>query len=185
MRATELRSLAGKIPETPEKPVCDFCGDPEPIWAFPCEDYNTGVPDVELTETLGIYTTTGSLGGWAACNTCRRFIKDGDRKRLARRAAVAVRNRKGATAASLNVLQKAAEGVHSDFWKHRSGEPRLMTEEERNTRPLDPEVEFSYGERPPVPGWLGDMALVADAEESPTIPDSKTTIDGESRRRSS
>ncbi len=52
--------------------VCDFCSDPDPLWSYPCEDF-------QLISTASVGKTTlmpgyQSVGPWLACAVCSFFI---------------------------------------------------------------------------------------------------------------
>lgn len=52
---------------------CDFCFAPHPTWTVPCDDFDSSTGDA------------GSLGPWAACDTCHLLIEANDCKKLVHR----------------------------------------------------------------------------------------------------
>lgn len=88
-------------------PICDFCGAPEPKWAFPASRFKLAVGFSE--------------GGWAACEECRQLVDAGDREGLVRRAlATQCSNEKHLK--TLKALEAHLRDVHERFFKHRLGD---------------------------------------------------------------
>ena len=56
--------------------ICDFCNLPNPVWRFQARPFV-----VDYGTMIG-----ASDSDWAACDTCRRLILDGDRNGLVDRA---------------------------------------------------------------------------------------------------
>ncbi len=72
--------IVGPEPARTTSAVCDFCGDREPVTAFPCRDFvlESG-PDLNDLST----------GLWAACSGCAELIRAGDREGLVERSVLA------------------------------------------------------------------------------------------------
>jgi hypothetical protein len=83
--------------------TCDFCSQPGCTWTYPCESFRVG--------------TYGSVGNWAACDTCHRAITRNDWNSITKRA----------VAHHPPAMQPAARTwvrqIHTEFRRHRQGPP--------------------------------------------------------------
>lgn len=121
------------------EPVCDFCGGTDPVWRYPCGDFDLAQFD------------TGSVGDWSACSMCAEIIESiplpihGNRAAVERMADLSKRSLDhaypdGPDEASTGDLLAMATFLfflHSGFLDHRLG-------------PRSPEVGFRPDE--PRPG---------------------------------
>lgn len=90
--------------------LCDFCSEPAPTWIYPCSDVMTPI------ETLG------SVGAWAACDTCAEMIEGRRVHQLANRAYAAVEDTLPPNAMMRRVYQVQLQDLHRSFLKARIGE---------------------------------------------------------------
>jgi hypothetical protein len=123
--------------------VCDFCSDPNPLFAFPAKPFEMQQSSVPTTKP-----TSGSKGSWAACGTCHDLIIHNDYKALALRSAKMMHLKNQGVPTSL--LVKSFKKLHLQFKENRTGKPIRLTEEQRRSG-TDPamaeqapiEVEFN------------------------------------------
>lgn len=90
-------------------PTCDFCASPNPSWAFPCEDFVIAV--------IPGGPSQGFKGEWAACDTCKGLIEDGDKDGLAQRAFALDPDKQNP------LPQLLVRQAHNGFFVHRTGPP--------------------------------------------------------------
>ena len=58
----------GKWVLSPKVPVCDFCGQPQPVWTIKAKSF-------QVTSDI---IQTDSMEDWAACEPCGALIEKGD-----------------------------------------------------------------------------------------------------------
>jgi hypothetical protein len=99
----------------PGEEVCDFCGAPKPVWAFPCRNHVT-------TDTVGgLSASQGSLGAWGACDECHALILKADREGVVRRAVENIPAELKLVPMAL--VQSSIRHVQDNFWSNRDGDP--------------------------------------------------------------
>lgn len=118
--------------------ICDFCSNKNPTWDYPASDFEYK-PD--NFSSVG----EGSRGNWAACETCHRMIERGDYRALAVHSAKRLAKEK-LGGMDYRPLVKGLASRHQGFKDHRTGPPRLLSEEERQ-------------EVPPAPAWSIESAV--------------------------
>jgi hypothetical protein len=57
--------------------MCDFCGDPQPRWSFPCRDFALHVATEGPEGPEGV-SERRMEGAWLACDPCRPLIEAQD-----------------------------------------------------------------------------------------------------------
>jgi len=102
---------------------CDFCGNPDPKWAYPVDDFSQNIhPDA-----TGESADWNSIGGWSSCSNCKELIDANKRQELAWRCihnADDVPNNNRIRAA----LHERILILHEEFFAMRAGD--AMTEED-------------------------------------------------------
>ena len=88
---------------------CDFCNDTDPLWEYPCEDFQIPTPTGEP------YV---SEGAWAACERCASLIDRSDRLALVNRY-VNTKPRQ-----FRDLLRPWTTRLHNQFYRHRNGDKR-------------------------------------------------------------
>lgn len=93
-------------------PKCDFCSSPNPTYAYPCENYRQDIP------TVFGNIDWGSIGHWAACDTCSEIIETGDAMALAEHSfnSIPVEIPPHHTP----IIRHRLEGLHLEFMVRRS-----------------------------------------------------------------
>jgi hypothetical protein len=85
--------------------ICDFCRLPDPVWEFPCEEFD--LPGYH------------SFGPWCACERCRELVDARDDVALARRA-----HARNPGVIPLDIIQ----AVQGQFFIHQTGDARPIRE---------------------------------------------------------
>lgn len=107
--------------------ACDFCAWGDPIWKYPCKDFQT--------EEIVVHNTSVSMDSfrhWAACDECSRLIEEEDLHELAQRAfKSSVDNPSRLSANQKGKLMDWVRETHLQFMKNRLGrrEPLLPGDE--------------------------------------------------------
>lgn len=94
--------------------VCDFCGEPGPVWDYDCAPFVTDFDNKDIYE---------SPDGWACCARCSALIEADDYDGLASRAMLTFVKRHGYMSSGLRDRMRA---IQEDFRKHRVGERKAM-----------------------------------------------------------
>jgi len=91
------------------RPICDFCGTVPGSYVFPAHD--TTIASVSV---LG---DNVSVGGWGACDMCKKYIELNDVKALEARAVNLFAQRRGIEPDEL--LSRSVRTSHRAFFKAR------------------------------------------------------------------
>lgn len=93
--------------------VCDFCGEPGPVWDYDCAPFITDFDNKDVYE---------SPDGWACCALCARLIEADDYDLLAQRVTLIFLTRHGFMSTGLRDRMAA---IQQDFRRFR-GERKAM-----------------------------------------------------------
>ena len=93
-------------------PRCDFCSAPNPRWKYPARSF-IGY------EACGV--AGESVGDWAACEVCHRFISSGDRVGLTERSVVTFIELQPALVAVRAEVTAELTVLHERFFENRTG----------------------------------------------------------------
>lgn len=96
--------------------VCDFCSEPDPIWAYP------------VSPPQGAAKPTFDVGdsAWSCCTTCAVLIDGQDRRGLLDRAVKRLRVHGGHAHRTLpmKMVTESIRQAHAQFWEKRP-QPRV------------------------------------------------------------
>lgn len=95
---------------------CDFCGDENPEWEIPCEDFH-----IEIAPGVGF----DMQGPWMACLRCCALVEAGDRQGLLEYCALRHESRKSPQSAESSGTLAVAI-VQDGFWQVKHGEPKQL-----------------------------------------------------------
>lgn len=97
-----------------DKPVCDFCSSPKPVYKFLTKDFEAWQTD----EFVG-----HSMGPWAACDPCGALVMAGDRAGLLEQSFTSLLYMHPEigflTEYSKSEIKRRLKEVHDKFFKHR------------------------------------------------------------------
>jgi hypothetical protein len=107
--------VIGPEPVGPTSAVCDFCGDEEPVSAFPCRDF-------VLDSAPGLSDLC--TGPWAACQGCTELVRAADREGLVERSVLAFIRRFPGMASDMppGHLTSDTRRRFNAFWRNRIAE---------------------------------------------------------------
>lgn len=94
--------------------LCDFCCADHPCWEYPADDFIA-------------FAAQGSLGSWAACETCHGLIEAGDHDGLAQRSLATFCHRQELTRQESVKVLAILRDLHVAFRQHRAG-PAIFLE---------------------------------------------------------
>lgn len=101
--------------------VCDFCGEPEVHWRFPCRAFEMPSPAPGPVRLSG--------DDWAACDPCKELIEADDLKALSRRAVDLAIKRKPRLKRGRVEIEAVTRRLHRDFAANRTGPAIRLSEE--------------------------------------------------------
>jgi hypothetical protein len=104
----------------PEKPICDFCSDPNIT-----RDFKT------RTFTFSYFPIWGSQGDWAACDTCAALVDAGKWDELLDRSMLGFYRE--LTPEELSVIRPLVGQLHQEFNQNRIKEESIATQGKTNT----------------------------------------------------
>lgn len=105
---------------------CDFCAWGDPIWKYPCKDFQSEEIKVQGPQGHNTFVSLDSYKEWAACDDCSNLIEQEDLTSLAARS---FKSAIPDEPTRLSANQKAKlmnwiRDTHLQFMKNRTG-PRL------------------------------------------------------------
>jgi hypothetical protein len=112
-------------PEDRGGPLCDFCGQPGPVWLYPAHEFSI-VVGVRSERGVEEEIEQSFDGQWTACAPCADLIERGDRAaRVALTAyAVSLQTFEGNDAAHIEQMIGMLAEIHRQFLLHRNGPRR-------------------------------------------------------------
>lgn len=100
------------------KPVCDFCGEQDPIALFPASSFIVSVGTGRES-----YTQDYNDDGWAACSWCELLINKNDVPRLVERYFMVHPMPPGLDSHDRGFMRGLVGTQFDLFFEHRTGEP--------------------------------------------------------------
>jgi hypothetical protein len=131
-RGTGHRVIVDHFSTFPAKGmICDFCSSPNVSCAFPARNVSINATPETQAET-GLNLVLNSASGWAACETCRVLIVNGDRDGLHARSFATIPGGAGADRAMRRIISREIRKIHDDFWRSREGAPIPTTPDDED-----------------------------------------------------
>ena len=90
---------------------CDFCSAPNTKWMYRAGNYVSEIVD-----------TAESLGGWAACETCKDLVEKNNLQELAERGTLSFVRLHPEAAGWKDDIRKTMLRIHTEFFAHKIGE---------------------------------------------------------------
>lgn len=100
------------------KPICDFCGEPNPIMAFPADSFI-----ISMVTSEGVHTQDYGSDGWAACAWCAPLAEANDIPRLVERYFVVHPLPEGLCPRDRGFMRGLVSTQFDLFVEHRTGPP--------------------------------------------------------------
>lgn len=107
--------------------ACDFCAWGDPIWSYPCKDFQT-----EGIEVVGTNVSMDSYKNWLACDDCSTLIEEENLHELASRSFVsAVSEPSRLRPEQKTMLMNWVRNTHIQFMRNRTGPREPWSEDEQ------------------------------------------------------
>jgi|SRR5215467_11928416 len=99
--------------------LCDFCGEPDPEWDYPTDQFTMNMAVLDDDNDITSSTTFNYDPDWLACNTCANFIEESKWAALANRSIVK------AAENNVRLVRDVVIEMHKHFLVARKGRSRI------------------------------------------------------------